>query len=132
MSREFIIEKIAHEKEEIRKTTNEIHDILLTIPSNEEIKQDSKELTEIRKKINQILKSLSIIAGFTDKHGKGLIYLFEEYIRLGLRNFAYKWFIEDVCIEANSVITDFSGKDINFSAEFENAVLRLKTKFIKK
>ena len=112
ISKEFMIDKIIQEKEEIRKNTNEIHDILSTIPSNKWISQDSNELVEIRKKFNQILKSLSIIAGFTDKHGKGLVYLFEEYIRLVLRDFASKGFIEDICIEANSIITDFTAKDI--------------------
>lgn len=80
-SKEKAIEIIIREKNSIRKATDEILKIVKKIEEKEEL--DSQDRFTIRIKINEIISSLSIIAGFCDRNAQNLV---RELTRAGLFN----------------------------------------------
>jgi signal transduction histidine kinase len=130
--KEKAIETVIREKDRILKATTEILAIAKKIEEEESL--NSQDRFTIKTKINEIVSSLSIIAGFCDKDAQNLV---KEITRMSIFNIlvsdtkidvALKIYLECFCTIVNSLTVDFNKTPFRFEAEFEMKVKELSAK----
>jgi hypothetical protein len=105
---------IAH-KDRIVKTTNEIIEKLSRLQKSYISEKETS--VYVKKRVNQVVSDLSIIAGFCGAREKGLIELTDDMVRIILLaedKIGFVGLMEDWCITVNSTIVDFTKTPFRF------------------
>jgi len=127
LSDEQKIKIILERKEETCKLSNEVLESLmkLTRPDGDKFELTDDENLLARTKLNQIIKNMSIIAGFCDKESQsyvnrvaGIISKVGRLGTFGKINYIDKFVLDKFCTMANTLMIDFNKRPWKL-AEFE-------------
>jgi len=130
LSKEKIINMVIEHKNNIENATNQIRERLSEVqPQGEPLGRDAVEF--VQKKIDNVVKELSIIGGFCGKGERNFVYKASNAIG-GLTALDYidSWIASCIrfwCTMVNCIMVDFNKTPLKFVGDFRRNLKNLET-----